>query len=407
MLALIGCEEFLVTKKISRAIRELREKGFSVQQCPLPALVSQIELISLAGGRVDVVALVGVPSSLEPIATCLRSLPEHLLFKGGTRARTTPIVVLNATILSNLPLALMSPSQFVVEELVGKALYEMRWTTVIEDADAPIAETVVSAIQTWREALLEELDFAGFAVSMDATGRISLSTALQRKRRQTEILADEGSPASLRRGQYLLIGDDVLQEIGVLDEFKFLLQNYTAIATKERIKPETVFQRFFEKHPHLVKRGLFDRAFPKPKLRIAERQGEYYTPDFVLKPTIGCQIGGRWEIMDLKLPSDPLVTSRRFHPKLAAKLTHAMRQLRDYRDYFNRPDKETREELIRRFGGQPLHPRLAVLIGRAENADDIERIQGADNDVQIITYDDVIEFEQNRIVLESRLSGLF
>lgn len=83
-----------------------------------------------------------------------------------------------------------------------------------------------------------------------------------------------------------------------------------------------------------------------------------------------------------------------------------MQQLRDYREYFSRHD--TKDELIARFGYQPLHPRVTVLIGRRDRAEGLERAQGsAALDVDVITYDDIVKFEESRLVLQAQLAGLF
>jgi hypothetical protein len=139
-----------------------------------------------------------------------------------------------------------------------------------------------------------------------------------------------------------------------------------------------------------------------------EAPGRFYQPDFVMKPRTGASVGTNWEILDLKLPDDALMTAGSVHPALSAKLTRAVQQLRNYREYFSRRDNETRGELITRFGYQPLHPRVAVLIGSRQRAEGIERAQGsAALDVEIITYDDIVEFEESRLVLQAPLAGLF
>ena len=160
----------------------------------------------------------------------------------------------------------------------------------------------------------------------------------------------------------------------------------------------------------VVKAGL---VTPEKLLRpvtqavaLPEKPGNSFQPDFVMKPRIGANIGTNWEILDLKLPNDPLMTSGSFHPALSGKLTRAVQQLRNYRQYFSRHD--TKEELIARFGYQPLHPRIAVLIGRRARSEGIEHAQGpAALDVDIITYDDIVEFEESRLILQAHLAGVF
>jgi hypothetical protein len=49
-----------------------------------------------------------------------------------------------------------------------------------------------------------------------------------------------------------------------------------------------------------------------------------------------------------------------------------------------------------------------VLIGRRGRAQGVERAQGsAGLDVDVVTYDDIVEFEASRLVLQAQLAGLF
>lgn len=89
-------------------------------------------------------------------------------------------------------------------------------------------------------------------------------------------------------------------------------------------------------------------------------------------------------------------------------MTRAIQQLQDYKDYFNRPDSE--QELIKKFGFRPLNPRLAVLIGRRDRVADgmvLDRMQGRCLDVEILTYDELIDFEAQRLALHSSLARVF
>jgi hypothetical protein len=271
------------------------------------------------------------------------------------------------------------------------------------------AEIVKETIHNWRDALIAELDYVGFAVSEDSAGRIQISHALRRPRREGEILAARGTPGSLRDNQYVILAEDVLEQLSVYTEFKYLLEHYEGISQREQIKPESVFQRFFETNPHFVQRGLFARVWAKPRLRVPEKKNKHLFPDFVMRPTVGADVGTNWEILDLKLPNDPLTTSRGFHPSYAAKLTKAMQQLRDYRNYFSRSDDAVRQELVSQFGYQPVHPRIAVLIGRRQREQGLDQIQGdaGDLDIDVITYDDIVEFEENRLLLQGTIAGLF
>jgi hypothetical protein len=386
----------------------LNEAGFGVQVVPPAALLPALRATALAGGRLDAVVL-GVDERDQDgqivaaqAALDIRNLDQELSFRGGVRVRAVPIVFTDIAV----PVRELH-SGVAVRSFPGgidAVVERVRWSAYHDIDELPLA--IVEVLKGWRQALLEELDYVGFTVSLEADGRPKVSHALQRKRRQSELLADEASPGALRHSQYLILAEDFIESLGTYDELRFLLEHYEAIAKAEGIKPETVFQRFFERNPHLIQRDLFDRHWAKPTLRLPENPTKFFQPDFVLRPRVAASIGTKWEVMDLKLPDDPLLASGTFHPAFSQKLTKAVQQLRNYRDYFSRVD--TRDVLISQFGYQPLHPRLSVLIGRRDRTEMLDRAHGsAALDVNILTYDDIVEFEESRLILQGQFAGLF
>ena len=398
-LVLVGVES---DEDAAHTTRLLTSRGFQTTTVPLAAVPDAIEATARGGGRIDAVVLpapldIGIRQDEQrAIVREIRTLNERVAFRGGVRARTVPIVMHTRVVGTAQGLrAFGSPPP--------PYMNDTKWYAWGED---DLAEAVIEVIGEWRQDLVNELDYVGYTVAIDGAGRISVSHALQRRRRESELLADASTPGALREAQYLILAEDFLDSFGRYDEFKFLLENYERIAAAERIKPETVFQRFFEQHAELIQRDAFSAVFAKPKLRLPEAPGRFYQPDFVMKPRTGANVGTNWEILDIKLPNDPLMTPGGFHPAFSGKLTRAVQQVRDYRQYFSRND--TKDELIARFGYQPLHPRVAVLIGRRDRAEGIEHAHGsAALDVEIITYDDIVEFEESRLVLQAQLAGVF
>jgi hypothetical protein len=372
---------------------ELRKVGFSIAAVDLGAAVEAISTVAIANGRIDAIVL---PDSYESvdIAKRIRSLDDRITFKGSVRAKTVPIVF---TITGNMLVANRETAE--QPDTAGP----VEWSRINQ---GDIALGVIEVIKSWRQSLINELIYVGLVVSIDEDGSVRLGHALRRRHRHGTILADSADRNALKRSQYLILAEDFLQGFRVYDELKYLLAHYEAIAKRQGIKPESVFQSFLQKNPHLVLRDAFGELWAKPKLRFPEAQDKFYVPDFVMKPKIAAHLGTNWEIMDIKLPNDPLLTTGRFHPAFSQKLTRAIQQLRDYRGYFSRTD--TREELQARFGYHPRNPRLAVLIGRQHRAAELEVAQGtAALDVSIITYDDLLEFEENKLVLEAGIAGLF
>jgi hypothetical protein len=392
--------------------RILQTHGFSVSVTrPMTQVPATIEMVARADGKIDAVVLAhhsamsSPPTNLLDVARSIRQLGETVAFLGAVRARTLPIVVATDR-FSHGSVEMTDLFAFDASDDIG-------WFEILDlysdsQPEALVAE-VFAAIAGWRQSLLEELEYVGYAVTVGPTGTLDVSHALRRRRREGEILTDEAAPGSLRSGQYLILAEDLLQEFASYRKLWYLLNNYQQVARAEKIKPETVFQRFFEEHPHLIRRDLFDRHWAHPSLRIPGDSKRYLCPDFVLRPRVATEVGTKWQILDLKLPDDPLVVSHRFHASLSAKLTKAIQQLQNYREYFNRPDTE--EELIRKFGIQPLNPRLAVLIGRRDHAQDVAALDKAQGprylDIEILTYDEIVDLEASRLAVHSALARIF
>ncbi len=381
-------------------VRQLRLAGFSVEVVtPMTQVVRAVEIAANASGKIDALVLAHhgsiSTSSTNPIETAraIRQLEDNLSFLGAIHANTVPIAAV--------------VEFFELSADVGINWVEMLNASVFDQHPETLIASVLAAIEGWRQSLLQELEYVGYAVTIGPDGQLDVSHALVRRRREGEILTDEATPGSLRAGQYLILSQDLLQEFEPYLKLKYLLNNYRTIANRDDIKPESVFQRFFKEHPHLIRRELFDRHWSQPSLRIPGDVKEFLRPDFVLRPRVGAEIGTKWQILDLKLPDDLLVTQG-FHASLSSKLTRAIQQLQDYRDYFNRPDAEA--ELIRCFGTRPLNPRLAVLIGRRASLDNSSmfgKAQGRNLDVEILTYDEIVDLEAHRLALHSALARIF
>src|SRR5262249_54952244 len=156
-----------------------------------------------------------------------------------------------------------------------------------------------AAIQAWRDDLLAELEYVGYVVGIDAGGQYHVDHAMSRKRRESELLTDEASPGALRRNQYLILSADVLAGFGPYFELNGLLRTYEQIAKERGVKPETIFQEFFEKNPQMIYRNEFAKHFAKPALSDP-MSGRVIQPDFVLQPHTAPALAS-WEILDLKL----------------------------------------------------------------------------------------------------------
>jgi hypothetical protein len=80
----------------------------------------------------------------------------------------------------------------------------------------------------------------------------------------------------------------------------------------------------------------------------------------------------------------------------------ARAQLLEYRDWFDIP--ENRMKIKSLVGMEIYRPRLMVIIGRASQfQDEIERqkLRDRDKDIEIVTYDDILRYaQQRRVIIE-------
>jgi hypothetical protein len=392
---------------------QLQRRGFSVEVvAPIAAIPDKVEMICQLGLSVDVIlCLARVSTLFTPIQVGdsydlhlevlgvvrrLRALSEELCFRGLIRACTVPVVVVRG-----------GHSYLPIPGFRWLTVKTLRFDTPYRLPSVEIMSAVEDGIRAWRRDVLNELDHVGFAVTPDHCGRLRVSDVLVRKRKEGEILCPRATPGSLRSSNLYLVSSDSIQEAQKYFELEFLLNGYREIAAAEHVKPETVFQRFFDENPQMLYRGSYGRHWSKPNLPIPGST-ERYQPDYVLAPLVGPEFGFNWEVTDLKLPEQPLLLRTRTHQDLPADMVKGLMQLKDYQTYFNRDD--VRSELRQRFGSVPRNPKAALIVGRTPGIDDALRFSEAlgkfQLNVSVVTYDDILDFQARKFLLELEISKM-
>ena len=185
--------------------RTLRDTGFTVEVVrPMMQAASAIETIAKSSGKLDAVVLAHhgamSSSSTNPFeaARSIRRMDSSLAFVGAVRARAVPIVAVAER--------MAFPDQIDIE------WFDLTSPFVFDQHPEALIAGVFGAIEGWRQSLLQELEYVGYAVTVGADGKLDVSHTLVRRRREGEILTDEATPGSLRSGQYLILAQDVLQE---------------------------------------------------------------------------------------------------------------------------------------------------------------------------------------------------
>ncbi len=156
---------------------------------------------------------------------------------------------------------------------------------------------------------------------------------------------------------------------------------------------ENHFQLFFERHPHFFRRWDYRAIHPHVYLTRESDNDGPLIPDFLLTN----QDAQQAFLLDLKLPSERLITRQKNRDRFSAAIMEARAQLTTYRDWFD--DKYNREKVKDKLGMSVFRPQLAVIIGRSsEFRDELDRqrLRSAHPDIEVVTYDDILKFCKRR-----------
>ncbi len=171
-------------------------------------LLVVVESIASSDGRVDVVLILQNLPEAVLLANAIRNLNEDLTFQGVIRARTVPIVIGKYARVFRSD----DGEDHFEEQFLPTHVRLPQWTAIADvETHYSWPGAVIGGSHAWRESLLAELEYAGFAVTQTSIGQLEVSHALRRKRRESEILAPEGTPGALRKSQYLILAQDYLE----------------------------------------------------------------------------------------------------------------------------------------------------------------------------------------------------
>lgn len=244
------------------------------------------------------------------------------------------------------------------------------------------ATAIRTEVEAYRMKVLSEFDDCGLVVQY-RNGRYEVGPALKARK------GVEGyyyfGPADRRPPGYTTTFHKDTHGL------QLEVEQFEALINRPDVR-ERELQVFFEQHPHF----LSTMHIPVPQVRLAKPGGKILKPDFVLRPIVAEKRDSRWQVIELKLPQEQLLSGKGARQRLSQNVMKAIVQLRDYKDHFEHGDADE----IKRILGHPLRrPRLGVLIGRLANTDAgaLEEQQRHLADVTIVTYDEILEDRQARV----------
>ncbi|MGA2650944.1 MAG: glycine cleavage system protein GcvH [Terracidiphilus sp.] len=172
---------------------------------------------------------------------------------------------------------------------------------------------------------------------------------------------------------------------------KAVIEEFEELINRPKIK-EQALQEFFERFPEFLLGGEHETAHPhvrlKPQVMIGDEEQDLI-PDFILKPIAG--MTHEPSIVELKLPTVPIIKSTPRRERLYDSVAEAVAQLKTYARYFEQT--ENREYVRKVLGFTAYRPRLVLVVGKTISvgdeklkADILSRSEG----VEIRTYQDIL-----------------
>jgi hypothetical protein len=123
--------------------------------------------------------------------------------------------------------------------------------------------------------------------------------------------------------------------------------------------------------------------------------GHSLRPDVIVEP-----VAADWcDVVDLKLPSEPVFVGSGDRPRLSHAIAQAASQLRQYATWFD--DRKVAKAVEDQYGFRCYRPRQVVIIGRDPRGySDVQRdaARSAYPDLEIVTYDQILNAARSRLL---------
>jgi Domain of unknown function (DUF4263) len=371
-----------------RLMGDLRKQGFAPEFVPVDRLV---EFIGGAGGTISADAIVclatfageaeselrlsgslAYPTAIK-LARDIRRLPDACAMRDGRKWKVLPCIFLTYELVGSLP---------TDDPVAGKeAVTLIPYDDENEISKNSAFSALKKSISDYLQRLLREMEDLGFLVAYD-NGRFRIGPALNPKR------GIEGyyyyGPGDRRKTSNKLFTVD-----RDLFGIKYEIELFEALINNPNVN-ESNLQKFFEEHPHFLVGSSLAEPISHP--HFSDGKGNLLVPDFVMKPVVAQERHSKWEVLDLKLPAERLISGPARHRGFSSAVTKAITQLKNYGDYFQNPGNS---EIVKTVLGHALrYPRLAVVIGRLPEEgqlEELERAQSREPYVRIVTYDEILE----------------
>jgi hypothetical protein len=163
---------------------------------------------------------------------------------------------------------------------------------------------------------------------------------------------------------------------------------------------ERELHHFFEEHPDFLAQVMTGVPISHQPYFTGNKQ----TPDFSISPILPRGFNESVKLLELKGPEASVLASKRYlHRGLAPALTQALAQVSDYAESLR--DPLNLNAIEKALGYLPKSSLQAVLIGRTPPLEDAslwEKRKAEQPSVRIITYDEVLQGQRERLARHRR-----
>jgi hypothetical protein len=309
------------------------------------------------------------------LAESFRDVPESCAMRDGRKWKSIPFVL-----ISDLQYHFTYPA-----EIARLKITLVRPTPYTGDIIRKIRDTVDAYIQK----VLDDYRDLGMIIMFDR-GRARIGPALKKKDPEMES-SYYYAPADRRDNKRFMT---VMRDREGLRADIELFEELINMGSSERR-----MQQFFEDNPFFLTQARLGVQIPHLSYKVNR-----WSPDFAFTSILGFTDVKDIDLLEMKGPAEDLLNSKNQHRGFAATLSSAIDQIRDYGHYLSDPSNE--KKLLKQLGYVPTQSKLAVLIGRNVNEDELrEKLQFRQSfvpDVEIITYDKILETQaaqMGRIVI--------
>lgn len=381
------------------AIRRLHDERFEVRVVRLDDVIAELKMRAASGvGRIDGVCLMscrpyGDGSELREPAAHLRALQDHYQAFPHIPARVLPIVQSDIKhAMAGLPTDL-GDSRWRATVPVAPGSDPRDVAGNLESLPERTMDCLFRLVRSWRLDLMLDLEAGGLIIARAPDGSLRPRVALRRKPTGGAMhLAGFHPVAAHARGLPIFAADLDVDREPFAAFFDLLQGDYRRYAQMDRTKTEIALHRFLDENPQLLRSETYTEFLTETAFSIRNGKRSSMRPDLILRP-VDCR-STSFRIVELKLPSHPVVVRDKNGERFSRAVLRAIEQVRAYRDRLTDPAHTT--EVMRRAQTVPETYELAVVIGlkrpdeRPGLIDNMREAYGV-ADVQIVRYDELSE----------------